>query len=152
MLKVACGIYFSIASKDREKLSKTHHIDMQRVHRAFFAGERDARGVSIFARRQGALSPSKAMSLLHLLPVTTRTIRGFPALGSLFGDSLWSCCSTNTAANPGPWTALVRRPTELVLKPNRRQHVIFLSWPSGAPEGSVTMECPQAPRVNSKSI
>jgi hypothetical protein len=37
MIKVACGLYYAIGSKDEEKLSKAHSINMTKIERVGFS-------------------------------------------------------------------------------------------------------------------
>jgi hypothetical protein len=67
------------------------------------------------------------------------TLRFHGAVISLRGFKLELIFDTRDA-NPGPWAGLIRRPTEWVIKKNRRVHHIILTWPFGTPENSITME------------
>jgi hypothetical protein len=42
--------------------------------------------------------------------------------------------------NPYPWAGPTKRPSELILRNDKREHRLILTWPSGTPEASVTMD------------
>jgi hypothetical protein len=138
MLKVACGLYFAVGAKDGTQLARTHTIDITKVRRAFFEKAWDFRGGLYFRGHTGSIvnvSPDLGMA-----PLTLDSERRFGgAVISLHGFTLEVLFDT-TKVNAGPWTSLVRRPTELVLKNGKRQHHIILTWPPGTPEASVVLE------------
>jgi hypothetical protein len=136
MLKVACGSYFGVGSKDGKRLTENFAVDLAKVHRAFFEREWDPRaglhfhgavGTRITVSRDVVFSPLTSDSDQRFSGVTV-ALAGF-ALELLFD-------TTNT--NPGPWTGIVRRPSELVLTRKQRRHSIILTWPPGTPEASIT--------------
>ena len=53
MLKVACGLYFSVGSKDGKRISETHTIAMDKVCRAFVQLDCDTRGGLYFVGNTG---------------------------------------------------------------------------------------------------
>lgn len=138
MLKIACGVYFSIASKERVRLSETHTINMSRVRRAFFESKWDSRAGLYFSGSAG--TKIIVDNSLGLAPLSSDSDLLFSGVRiSLHGFVLEFLFDT-TNVNPGPWPGLVRRPTELLLRRKLRHHSIILTWPPGQPEASVVME------------
>jgi hypothetical protein len=138
MLKVACGLYFSIGTKDREKVAKTHSIDLEKVQRGFFEGRWDEQGGLYFRGAIGSrITVGNQVGLGPLL--MDHTLRFGGAVVSLRGFTLQLIFDTRDQTR-GPWAGLVKRPSELVLKKRPRQHHIILTWPFGTPEASVMME------------
>jgi hypothetical protein len=74
MLKVACGLYFAVGSKDDVKVAKKHTIDLQKVRRAFFECEWEARAGLYFratslSQRRGTLGSARLfMKTISVLP------------------------------------------------------------------------------------
>lgn len=136
MLKVACGLYFSVGMHDRVKLSETHTIDMTKVRRAFFERDWDDRGGLYFKGSKG----SRITTAHHaqFAPLSMDSRMGGARM-SLLGFQLDILFDT-TGTNPGPWSTLVRRPTELLLVKAKRQHGVILTWPPCTPEASIRME------------
>jgi len=138
MLKVACGVYFSIGSHDKEKLSNTHTINMEKVTRAFFDDAWNARAGLYFRGNTGSVvTVNEGVGFAPLVMDSNRHFGGVTI--SLLGFELDLLFDT-AGANPGAWTSIVRRPTELVLSKKRRQHSIILTWPAGTPEASLRIE------------
>ena len=54
VLKVACGLYFSVGAKDRVKLTDSHTIDLQLAQRAFFMREWEPRAGLYFHGTTGS--------------------------------------------------------------------------------------------------
>lgn len=138
MLKVACGLYFSIGAKDRTPLSKTHSIDIEKVQRAFFEGQWENFAGLYFQGTAGTRITLGDQIAISGLTMDT-TLRFGGAVISLRGFKLELIFDT-TDTNTGPWAGLIRRPSELVIKKNRREHHTILTWPFGTPEASITME------------
>jgi hypothetical protein len=137
MLKIACGLYFAIGSKDGVKLADKYTIDLKKVRRAFFECEWEARAGLYFRGAIGSLitlAQNVAVSPL----VMDHDLRFGGATVSLLGFTLELIFDT-TNTNAGPWAGIIRRPTELLLKRKQRRHSIILTWPPGTPEMSVQM-------------
>jgi hypothetical protein len=115
MLKVACGVYFSaIAAKDNVRLSQTHTIDLTKVRRAFFEGIWDDRGGLYFKGHYGS-AMTTAWSVV-VSPLSDDSLKIFSGVRiALLGLELEFLFDT-TNANPGPWTAITRRPSELIFE------------------------------------
>jgi len=138
MLKVACGLYFAIGAKDGIKLSRTHAIDLTKVQLAFFRREWDARAGLYFRGHTGAAIT--VQDNVQIAPLTDdRENRFAGAVVSLHGFTL-EVLMDDKNTNPGRWTALVKRPSELVLRRKQRQHSLILTWPPGTPEASIQMD------------
>lgn len=140
MLKVACGLYFAVGSKDGVKLAEQYTIDLQKVRRAFFECEWEARAGLNFRGTTG--SPITLAWNVAVSPVVMdHDLRFAGATVSLLGFTLELLFdTTNTTA--GAWDGMVRRPSELLLKRKQRRHSIILTWPPGTPEASVQLVAP----------
>ena len=137
MLKVACGLYFAVGSKDRVKLAEKYTIDLQKVRRAFLERAWEARAGLYFRGATGSLI-TLAWNVAVSPLVMDHDLRFGGATVSLLGFTLELVFdATNT--NAGAWAGMVRRPTELLLKRMQRRHSIILAWPPGTPEASVQM-------------
>lgn len=137
MLKVACGLYFAIGTKDRKRISEDYSIDLNKVERAFFEEDWDPRGGLYFKGSTGSVVT--VASDVSMAPLTSDVDMRFGgATVSLLGITLELLFDT-TNTNPDPWMGVVRRPTELVFMKNGRQHSIILTWPPGTPEASISM-------------
>ena len=137
MLKVACGLYYSVGAKNGVRLSTTHTIDMMKVRRAFFEREWDARGGLYFSGATGSVMTIANQASFSPLSMEHESRFG-GAVASLLGFKVELLFDTK-GTNPGAWMGLVRRPTELVLRKAKRRHSIILTWPPGTPEASVVM-------------
>jgi hypothetical protein len=138
MLKVACGLYFSVGSKDRMKIATKHSIDLERVQRAFFEDRWD-RWAGLYVRAASG-DLIKAAHGVGIAPLTMDQNLCFSgAIVSLHGFRLELVFDT-TGTNPGPWGGLVRQPSELVWSKKQREHHIILTWPPGTPEASIQMK------------
>jgi hypothetical protein len=138
MLKVACGLYFSIGAKDGVKIAQTHSINLNKVAKAFFENSWDARAGLYFQAATGsAINIADTVAISPLTRDHEAVFGG--AVVSLHGFAL-EILVDDEGTNPGPWTSLVRRPTELILERHRREHHIVLTWPPGTPEASVRMQ------------
>jgi hypothetical protein len=138
MLKVACGLYFGIGAKDGVKIAQTHSIDLNKVERALFENKWDARAGLYFQGATG--SQINVADPVGMAPLTSdHDARFGGAVVSLHGFAL-EMLFDDKDTYAGAWTSLVRRPTELILERNRREHHIILTWPPGTPEASVRMQ------------
>jgi hypothetical protein len=138
MIKVACGLYFSVASKDREALSTKYKIDLTKVAKAFFERRIDDRGGLYFEGATGTIVTVDGN--LVMAPLShDASLRFGGVVMSLHGFKLQTLLDAREA-NPYPWLNLVKRPTELVVKNDRREHHIMLTWPYGTPEMAVVFE------------
>jgi len=137
MLKVACGVYFSIAAKDNVRLAETHTIDLMKISRAFCEGIWDDRGGLYFKGPYGS-AMTTAWSVV-VSPLSDDTAKMFSGVRiALLGLELELLFDT-TNANPGPWTAVTRRPSELIFENKNREHHLILTWPQGTPEASIRL-------------
>ena len=138
MLKVACGLYFSIGSKDGAKVANTHSIDLGKVQRAFFDGIWDARAGLYFRGSTGSrITVSYEVGMSPIVMGSNVQFGG--ATVSLLGFTMDLLFDSANTGSDG-WSALVNRPSELVLKRKRRRHTIILTRPPGTPERAVVME------------
>jgi hypothetical protein len=138
MLKVACGQYFAVGSKERICLCETHTIDLARVRRAFLGFHWDLRGGLYFAGGVGSRVDIKdEISVFPLIDDAEHRFCGTRIFLHGFG---LKCLFDARTTNPGPEIGLFKRPTELVLKRREREHHIILTWPPGTPQRSITLE------------
>ncbi len=138
MLKVACGLYFSVGSKDGKRISETHTIAMDNVFRAFVQLDWDTRGGLYFVGNTGTrVTVADNVGMTTLTDQVARRFSGNRI--SLHGFTL-DCLFDTVGANPGAWSGVVWRPSELVLRRGRRAHHIILTWPRGTPEQSITLD------------
>ncbi len=127
MLEVACGVYFAVGAKDGKRISETHTIVMDKVCRAFFRSDWDTRGGLYFFGHTG--TRVTVADHVEMAPLTDDAALLFSGNRiSLHGFTL-DCLFDTVGANPGVWSGLVRRPTELVLRRGQRAHHIILTWP-----------------------
>jgi hypothetical protein len=137
MLKAACGIYFSVGSKDGKPIAATHAIDIEKVHRALFQRVWDRTAGFYF---RGAMGPAVTVeNSVGISPLLDNQQRFIGASMSLLGFGLDLFFDT-TNANPTWQSGGTRRPTELVLVRERRRHTIILTWPPGTPEASAQLQ------------
>jgi hypothetical protein len=134
MLKVACGLYFAIGSKDGVKLAEKYTIDLQKVRRAFFERKWEAQAGLYF--RASSLITAGNVEFSRLMHENDKRFAG--ATVSLRGLRLDLVFDT-TNINAGAWARWVRRPSEFVLQRKQRRHSIILTWPPGTPEASVQL-------------
>jgi hypothetical protein len=138
MLKVACGLFFAIGAKGGVKLSLTHAIDIAKVQLAFFRREWDARAGLYFRGHTGmAITVEDNVQIAPLIDDQEHRFAG--AVVSLHGFTL-EVLLDDKNSNPGQWTGLVKRPSELILRRKQRQHSLILTWPPGTPEASIQMD------------
>jgi hypothetical protein len=138
MLKVACGLYYAIGSKDGMKVGKTFAIDEEKIHRAFFDASWDDRAGLYFRGTMGSvITVQHGVAMSPLTRDHDFRFGGATVVMQGFGFDL---ILDDNGTTPGPWGGLTRRPTELVIKQNKRAHHIILTWPHGTPEASVQME------------
>lgn len=137
MLKVACGHYFGIGTNDGVRLDQNYSIDLAKVEKAFFDREWEPRCGLYFKGGIGdRLKIANHVYVGALLDNQRKRMDGVRiGLLGLELDLLFDAEN----ANPGPWTGLVKRPTELVWQKGRRWHSIILTWPIGNPERSVRL-------------
>lgn len=138
MLKVACGHYFGIGTSDGVRLDKNYAIDMSKIEKAFFRREWEPRcGLYFKAAVGDRLKIEEHVKVASLSDEERRQVTGVTiGLHGLEMDLLFDAGNTNT----GPWTALVKRPTELVWRRGHRHISIILTWPIGTPERSIVFE------------
>lgn len=134
-LKVACGHYFGLAAHDGAKLKEAYEIDLTQITKAFFDREWLSRCGLYFKGSTGdRLKTSSTIGISALLDPPRKEMAGVTI--SLLGVEM-DLIFKATNANPGEWTGLHKRPTELVLRRGARFHSIILTWPVGTPEFSV---------------
>jgi len=138
MVKVACGLYYSVAAKDGVKLSGMYSINLEKARRALFQRDWDARAGLYF------LTPGTKVDLqdsVAMAPITTANDPIFVgARVSLLGFTM-DAFFDDIKTNPLPWPGFERRPSEFTLIKNKRQHSIFLTWPPGTEEGAPIVYC-----------
>ena len=138
MLKVACGLYFAIGANNGVKLVGTHTINLGKVQRAFFDRAWDTQAGLYFRGSTGTvITLQDNVGIAPLIRDSDRRFGG--ATVALHGFTL-DLVFDDTNTNPGPWSGLVRRPSELVLRKKQRQHSIILTWPPGTPEASIRLD------------
>ncbi|WP_409188948.1 hypothetical protein [Bradyrhizobium sp. RDM4] len=138
MLKVACGMYFSVASEGGTRLNKTHSIDMSRVEKALFENTWDDRGGLYFNGHDGSILRSNAD--VQFAPLSDNEAKRFAGVRTnLLGFEMDLVFDTTTAT-PGEWTALTKRPSELIFESRERTHHLLLSWPRGAPASALKFQ------------
>jgi hypothetical protein len=135
MLKVACGLYFAVGSKDGVKLAEKHTIDLQKVRHAFFECKWEAQA-GLYFRVATGLTTAWNVEFSPLIHENDLRFAG--ATVSLLGLRLDLVFDT-TNINAGAWAGWVRRPSEFVLQRKQRRHSIIQTWPPGTPEASVQM-------------
>jgi hypothetical protein len=138
MLKVACGLYFAVGATGGVRLTEKYTIDLLKVQRAFFEGEWDTRAGLYFRGAPGDRINVKDEIGFAPLTMDDPERRFGGATVSLRGFMLELIFDTKNT-NAGVWAGLVRRPSELLLKNNRRRHSIILTWPQGTPEAGVSV-------------
>lgn len=137
MLKVACGIFFSVATDGGVKLSNTHTIDLEKVERAFFADQWDDRAGLYFNGHHGSIM--KREPDIGFAPLSDGAARRFAGTRvNLLGFEMDLAFDT-TGIDPRPLTGLTRRPTELVFVSPERRHLLLLSWPKGTPDSALQL-------------
>lgn len=136
-LKLACGIFFGgIANKKGTRLVADHTLDINKVLNALFEGRWDDRAGLYFRAASGDKSEDiYAFSSLSD-PKTKRMVGVTVQIRGLAMDVLFD----SEGANPGPWTALVKSPTQIRLVNGSREHSIILTWPPGTPENCINLE------------
>jgi hypothetical protein len=138
LLKAACGIYFSIASKDRETIKGKFSIDLEKVQRAFFQGQWDVNAGLYFVGTTGDVVTTA--HTVGIAPLTMDNPRQFGgARLSLNGFNLEVLFDTK-GNNLPPWPGRIKRPSQLVFAKGEREHHIILTWPPGTPEASVRLD------------
>jgi hypothetical protein len=138
MLKVACGLYFSVAAKGTNKISYTHSIDLEKVEKALFENVWDDRGGMYFNGHTGSiLTMGQDVSFTSLSDDHAQRFAGSRI--NLLGFEIDLLFDT-TGADPRPWTALTRRPTELIFASPERKHHLLLSWSRGTPDSTLKFD------------
>lgn len=130
MLKVACGLYFSrVGSANRNSISDTHYVDMEKVVDAFegkwqeraglyFNGDAGTLLTTAFHVRAAPLTDDKRMGGVRI------SLLGFEC------DLIFDTSGTRE----GIWVGVVHRPHELAFENEHgRKKCILLSWPKGIP-------------------
>lgn len=136
MLKVACGLYYSVATDQGVRLPKTHTIDMLKIRRAFFERRWDSGGGLYLSGNQGSVIRASAHAGFKPLGVKER----FVGVGaSLHGLELDLFFDTD-GMNPVELRRRVHRPAELLVKRGKRQWSTLLTWPAGTPTQTVVMD------------
>jgi hypothetical protein len=139
MLKVACGMYFSIASREGVKLSSTHSIDLAKIEDAFFRGRWDDHAGLYFSGRTGSVMKSDGPT--QFIPLSNDITKQYCGTRiHLLGLEMEVIFDTS-AASPGPWTAITRRPSEMTFVSPKRKHYVIISWPSGTSYPGLRFDC-----------
>jgi len=137
MLKLACGLYFSVGSKGGKRIDKTHSIDLGKVGRALFEGKWDPCAGLYFQGVFGGKATDA--SYVAIGPVTVEQIPRCTGAIAFFNGFIFELLFDTKEVDPGPRWGLVHRPGEIVLAKKQREHRLFLTWPAGTPEASVTL-------------
>jgi len=133
MVKVACGLYYSVAAKDGVKLSQTYSINLEKVRRALFQRDWDARAGLYFLTFGTKVDLQDSVAMAPIITDNDRIFVGAKvALMGFTMDVLFDDIKTI----PLPWPGFERRPSEFILIKNKRQHSIFLTWPPGTAVGA----------------
>ena len=124
MLEIAFGLFYAVGSKDGMKEGNTFSIDEEKIHRAFFDARwhqraglyfRGAMGSVITVQHGIAMAPLTRDHDCRFVKLTIAT----QCLG--FNRAL-----DDNGTTPGTWGGLTRRPTDLVIKKNKRElHIIL---------------------------
>ena len=133
MVKVACGLYYSVAAKDGVKLSETYSINLEKARRALFQRDWDARAGLYFLTSGTKVDLQDGVGMAPLSVDNGRIFVG--ARVSLLGFTM-DALFDGSKATPLPWLGFERRPSEFILIKNKRQHSIFLTWPPGTAVGA----------------
>lgn len=138
MLKVACGMYFSVASERGSRLSKTHSIDLTRVEKALFESVWDERGGLYFNGHDGSIVRSH--DDVHFATLSDNEAKRLAGVRiNLLGFEMDLVFDTTTT-KPSDWTALTKRPSEIVFESVERTHHLLLSWPRGVPDRTLKFQ------------
>jgi hypothetical protein len=102
---------------------------MGRVEKAFFHNTWDARAGLYFNGHHGSILNNKTD--VQFAPLSDSGAKRFAGVRiNLLGFEMNLVFDTTTA-NPGEWTALTKRPTELIFESPERTHHLLLTWPRG---------------------
>ena len=127
MLKVACGLYHSIGSKDRQRVRGQFPFNMEKASRALLEGfwEDDAglylsgsKGTSFRAKRSVSIAP---------LSAANRVVGATVGLHGFWFDLVFDA----DGASKSTWNGRTRRPGEIVIAEHGRTHSFVLTWPPG---------------------
>lgn len=138
LLKAACGIYYSIGTKDRERVKDKFSIDLGKVQRALFQGQWDANAGMLFVGGTGDVIASA--HTVGISPITNDALDLFGGCAVSLNGFMLEVLFDTTGTNPPPWTARVRRPSEIIYAKGEREHHVILTWPPGTPEKSVRLD------------
>jgi hypothetical protein len=143
MLKVACGIFYSVGGVDGQRLSAVSKIDLDKVSRAFFEHRWDERAGLYFRGDIGqGFKVSLDVAVAPLRDPETETYCGVRmALQGMMLDFLFDSSTTG----PWPWSGFARRPSELIFERGPRRHGLVLSWPPGTPDIGVRLKHGKGP-------
>jgi hypothetical protein len=135
MLKVACGLYYSVGAVGGRRLEREFSIDESKIINAFFQNIWDHRaGIYFLGTKGDQIRPSNSVGFAPLYDQRTNLFSGAKLFLRGFGFDL---VFDSSRTNAGEWTGLVRRPSELTLERRGRKHILVLSWPPGAPDAGV---------------
>jgi hypothetical protein len=137
MLKAACGIYFSVGSSEGKRIASTHSINLQKVQRAFFEDRWDPWAGLYFSGSTGTVITTAHQVGFAPLISDKGLFAGAKAMFNGFGLEI---VFDDRDALPGPYSGIVAKPTEIVLREKGRSHHIILTWPPGTPERSIQID------------
>lgn len=137
MLKVACGLYFAVGSKDGVRIAEKYTIDIDKVTRAFFERKWDDRAGLYFQGSTGSVVTVNQNVGISPLTMDHKSKFG-GAVVSFLGFAMHFIFDTKDTS-PHPWVGFVARPAELVLQGPRR-HTLILTWPPFTPTMAVVLQ------------
>ncbi len=140
MLKVACGLYFSVGSKGRKHTSETHSIDMSKVNRAFFDLVWEHRAGLYFSGAIGAKIDLKYE--VGMSPLTDDRVGKFCGTAIKFNNFELDCIFDTARWVPASPSALHYRPSELIFERRARKHHLLLTWRPGTPPLTINIVSP----------
>ncbi|WFU36314.1 hypothetical protein QA635_18635 [Bradyrhizobium brasilense] len=130
MLKVACGLYYSVGAQDGKKLRGSHSIDVAKAEKALFHDIWDDRAGLYFVVPADAVVRA-GINNSYIAPLTDHRRFG-GARVSMLGFELDLVFNT-ADTNPSAWTSVIHRPGELMFSSDKRTHHLLVSWPPGFP-------------------
>jgi hypothetical protein len=110
-------------------------VDLAKIADAFFLGKWEPRAGLYFKGHTGSMMTiDRDITIAPLSDASSSLFSGvrIGLLGLQF-DLVFD----TTGADPRPWTATTRRPTELIFENNKRKRTIILTWPKGTPASAV---------------
>jgi hypothetical protein len=135
MLKVSCGIYYSVGATNGKRIAETHSIDLDKVQRALFDGKWDDQAGLYLKASEGNIIVIDHN--VDVAPLTTDDPSIFSGIAMWIKGFRLELIFDSKNANLGHWKGLTKQLSELVLTEKERSHHIIFTWPPGTPEKSV---------------